>query len=350
MKLEKRLKAFADLGKILRDFVQGSFNGADKGMLEKIVDKASYENPWFVKEHILYAFRSIGEMLHEAELKKWIKKYPELTEGRFNARRVGVVMAGNIPAVGFHDFLCVLMSGHHFAGKLSSQDQVILPGLAGILTDLEPGFKDSISFTEGILENFDAIIATGSDNSARYFEYYFGRYPSIIRKNRNGIAVLNGNENDEDLSRLAKDIFLYFGLGCRNVSKLYVPQNYDFDKLVKNFRKYEYVIDNHKYRNNYDYFKSIYMINQEEYHDNGFVLLKEDRRIASPVSVLLFEKYNDTESVNSIIEERKEEIQCIVSKLKDIKNKKIEFGQSQDPGISDYADDIDTMRFLNFLN
>ncbi len=350
MNLEKRCIAFAQLGKKIHAYLEGEANEDEHDLLNGIIKKAAQENPWFTIKHIEHALAAVGRMLEEKQLHRWMAKYPELSVKKQNTRKIGVVMAGNIPGVGFHDFLCVLMAGHKFQGKLSGQDKVLMPALARMLLGIEPGFGDMIHLTEDRLQGFDAVIATGSNNTARYFEYYFGKYPSIIRKNRNGVAVLDGNESKIEREKLGDDVFLYFGMGCRNVSKIYLPEQYDIAMLLPCFEKYGPVIDNHKYRNNYDYFKSIYLINRESFFDNGFVLLKEDPRIASPVSVLFFERYNDPMDLQSLLSQRDEEIQCIVSSSSTFKISSIPFGSTQQPGLSEYADDIDTMKFLLELN
>jgi hypothetical protein len=265
-------------------------------------------------------------------------------------KKVAVVMAGNIPLVGFYDFMCVLISGNIFIGKLSSQDKFLLPAIAKELTNIEPSVSKYIVFTEERLPAFVAVIATGSNNSSRYFEYYFGKYPHIIRKNRNSIAILNGKESKEDIDFLADDIFLYFGLGCRNVTKIFVPEGYDFTMLKKALRKYKDCLSMHsKYMNNYDYNKSIFLINQIPHTDLGFCLLKEDVSIASPISVLNYEYYINISDVINSISINRDNIQCLVAG-KTYTNYTVPFGKSQQPELFDYADGVDTMEFLISLN
>jgi hypothetical protein len=350
MKVESRFRAFIKLGEILRNFKGDDPKDKNHEIIQKAVRKAGYENPWFIRKHIDFALNAIGEMLKEESLKKYLEMYPELSSVEIKPKTVGVVMAGNIPLVGFHDFLCVLISGNKFLGKLSSHDEILLPAIAAILENISDDFKDNIAFANKGLENFDAIIATGSNNTSRYFEYYFGKYPNIIRKNRNGVAVLTGDETSDELKALAQDILLYFGLGCRNISKIFIPGDYNIEMLLSQMLDFEYVIDNHKYHNNYDYFKSIYLINKEKYFDNGFLLLKEDDRIASPVSVVFFERYSGIENPKQIIKNNAENIQCVVSKNKGIAGNVIGFGQTQKPALWEYADDVDTLRFLISLN
>ena len=270
--------------------------------------------------------------------------YPLLQEKR-NAKRIGVITAGNIPLVGFHDFLSVLISGNIFVGKLSSKDDKLLPNVIDLLIEIEPKFKNYIFISENKLENFDAVIATGSNNSARYFEYYFGKYPHIIRKNRNSVAVITGNETTVDLQLLADDIFLYFGLGCRSVSKLFLPDGYNLDNIFRNSLKYKEVINHNKYANNYDYNRAIYLLNLTEFKDNGIMLMKEDINMASPISVVYFENYSKLETIKQRLDIEKDNIQCIVAD-KTVINEAIPFGESQKPQLWDYADNVDTINFL----
>jgi len=249
-------------------------------------------------------------------------------------------MAGNIPLVGFHDFLSVLITGNKVLAKLSSNDTVLLPFLAKKLIEIEPGFAELIEFTEERLSNFDAVIATGSNNTARYFEYYFGKYPSIIRKNRNSVAILTGNETPEQLDALAEDIFRYFGLGCRNVSKLFLPKDYNFDPFFNAMYGWKEIINNNKYINNYDYNKAVYLMSNIELLDNEFLLLKEDNGFSSPISVVFYQYYESEDELRKYLSENKEHIQAIVSE------KDIPFGAAQKPQLWDYADGVDTVSFL----
>jgi hypothetical protein len=254
-------------------------------------------------------------------------------------------MAGNIPLVGFHDFLCALISGNNVQIKLSSKDSKLIKYLVGYIERIEPSFQGRITFKER-LEGFDAIIATGSDNSARYFEYYFGKYPNIIRKNRTSCAILTDAESDQEIANLGIDIFSYFGLGCRNVSKLYVPTDYDFINLLSRLESFKEIIHHHKYCNNYDYQKSILLVNGVQHLDNGFLLLQENEKLVSPISVLYYERYVDESDLRNKLKVNAEKIQCIVGKVKPAE---IPFGQAQYPNVWDYADQIDTLKFLSEL-
>jgi hypothetical protein len=269
--------------------------------------------------------------------------------GTGGSKKVGLILAGNIPLVGFHDVLCVLASGNHALIKSSTQDARLIKQVLKRLIAIEPAFENKFTFVEK-LDNFDAVIATGSNNTSRYFEYYFGKVPNIIRKNRNSVAVLNGDETAEQLHKLGHDIFDYFGLGCRNVSKVLVPNGYDFTPFFEAIEPYHNIIHHHKYHNNYDYNKSIYLVNRDHHLDNGFLILKEDKSFTSPLAVLFFEYYEDIVSVQTTLAQENKNIQCIVSDVAlDVNNQVVTFGQSQHPALWDYADGIDTMDFLTKL-
>ncbi len=347
--LDTRKNAFTALGKVLDDFIGGKLENTDKGeFLNKKIDKASIENPWFDKTSILNAFNGISLMLKKEKLTYWLTKYESRIVNSVIPKDIAVIMAGNLPLVSFHDFLCVLITGHNFIGKLSTNDQVLPVALADLLINIEPSFKDKINFTSGILQDFDAVIATGSDNSSRYFEYYFGKYPHIIRKNRNSIAVLDGSEDKDSLKALSKDIFMYYGMGCRNVSKLLVPENYSFTTFFESIDSWRSIMDFYKYKNNYDYNKALFLVNKTEHFDNGFLLVKKDERLSSPLAVLYFQKYYSEKNITNYITNNKDSIQCVVSKSYDKTNTTniVPFGKSQYPELWDYADGIDTIDFL----
>ncbi len=344
MTLDDRLSSFVKLGELLR--LYPGTGDADADCLRPLSDAvptAVAENGWFTSDHITIALNAIGEILRPEHLAAWIKPYRLMMKPA--TKTIGVVMAGNIPAVGFHDFLCVLVSGNRLAAKLSTGDARLIPAMATILEADNPGWKDLISLTTGRLDDFDAIIATGNNNSSRYFDYYFNKYPNIIRSNRNSVALLTGHETREELQNLANDIFLYFGMGCRNVSKIFVPERFDFEQLPGAFTKYDHFCNHNKYRNNYDYMKSIFLINKVPFLDTGSLLIVENPAIASPISVLHFERYSSLEEVIALLADRKEEIQCVVSAA-DTGMPFVKPGLAQSPALWDYADGIDTMRFL----
>ncbi len=338
MTLKERIESFSDLGRILRD----SLEGADKrysSELKKLIIDQQYRNPWFTPENVTMAIQSVADELTFENLKLWMERYPELGSDNHSAN-IGLVMAGNIPIVGFHDFLSVIITGNNLIAKTSSKDPELIVFISNILCDINPGFKKKITFAEGLLRGFDSVIATGSDNSSRYFEYYFGKYPHIIRRNRNSVAIIEGNETEEELSRLGSDVFSYFGLGCRNVSKIYLPSGYDITKMSLNWSRYSAIINHNKYANNYDYNKAIFLVNKEEFVDTGYLLFKENNTISSPVAVLYFELYNSLNDVFQEVEDRMGTIQCIIGK------RNIPFGKAQSPHLWDYADGIDTVDFL----
>jgi hypothetical protein len=338
MTLERRIRSFAALGKIIRETLAGENNLYSERLLS-IVQKQQFKNSWFTPENVREALNAIAGELTEDNLSRWASAYPSL-ENEKDHFRVGLIFAGNIPMAGFHDFLSVLMSGNSLVAKTSSKDPDLIPFMGEILCDFEPEFKGRIEFAEGLLKGFDAVIATGSNNSSRYFEYYFGKYPNIIRKNRNSLAVLKGDENSDELTALGKDIFTYFGLGCRSVSKLYIPYDYNITGLADFWTGYSSSINHSGYANNYDYNKAIYLVNRQKFHDSGFLLMKEDDKLASPVSVLYYEYYSDERELKSKTGKLKDNIQCIIGK------EYTPFGNAQSPHLWDYADEIDTMEFL----
>ncbi|MDB5124182.1 MAG: hypothetical protein JWP94_2311 [Mucilaginibacter sp.] len=331
----RSIEAISELGKQL-------INPGEQ-LLAVINDERQF-NAWFTPESVLNAVKAIGKMLNREDLASWLVRYD--VDYNRTSKKVGLILAGNIPLVGFHDVLCVLITGNHALIKASSQDARLIKRVLEMLADIEPEFKGRYSFVER-LEGFDAIIATGSNNTSRYFEYYFGKVPNIIRKNRNSVAVLTGNETAEQLHELGHDIFDYYGLGCRNVSKVLVPKGYLFNFFFESIEAYQSIINHHKYNNNYDYNKSIYLVNSDKHFDNGFLLLKEDERLASPLAVLYYEYYEDIESVQNLLDRESDNIQCIVSNAPlQVKPQLVDFGMSQQPALWDYADGVDTMAFL----
>ncbi|AYL96304.1 acyl-CoA reductase [Mucilaginibacter celer] len=336
--IKHSINSFTELGRQLL---------APDAVLTNLINNEQYHNAWFTPDSVAEAVKAIGNMLNTADLEAWFSKYD--LENNKPAKKVGLILAGNIPLVGFHDVLCVISSGNKALIKASSQDARLIKAVLEKLVAIDPSFADSYSFVER-LEGFDAVIATGSNNSSRYFDYYFGKVPNIIRKNRNSIAVLSGNETAEQLFDLGHDILDYFGLGCRNVSKVLVPEGYDFTFFFESIENHKAIINHHKYNNNYDYNKSIYLVNGDKHFDNGFLMVKEDDRLTSPLSVLFFGYYNDVADAENIITQNTENIQCVVSELPlQITNQIVTFGQSQQPALWDYADGVDTMEFLSNL-
>lgn len=317
-------------------------NEAFYGKLQDLITLSRSHNGWYTEEQVLFALQSWTKALTPDNLDKWLSAYPIDT---IAPKTVGLILAGNIPLVGFHDFLSVLITGHRALVKTSSNDQYLLPFLAKYLIAVEPRFAEHIKFTDGKLENFDAVIATGSNNTARYFEYYFKDKPAIIRKNRNSAAILTGDETKEDLTALGEDIFRYFGLGCRNVSKLFVPEGYDFKLFFEAMYNYADVIHYEKYANNYDYNKAVFLMSNFKLLDNGFLTIKEDTGYASPISSVFYEYYSDRAQLEQRLADDRELLQCVVSK--DGTGNYTAFGQTQQPALWDYADNVDTVAFLS---
>ncbi|HMK05934.1 MAG TPA: acyl-CoA reductase [Flavobacterium sp.] len=349
MTLENKKSAFIELGKFLKQFSENE-SVKDNSVINNnlffddfndLIKLSQSHNGWYTNENVLFAIQSWAEALTAENLNKWLSAYDF---SKVNTKTVGLVLAGNIPLVGFHDFLSVLISGHKVLVKTSSNDQHLLPFLAKYLISVAPELKNYISFIEGKLENFDAVIATGSNNTARYFEYYFKDKPSIIRKSRNSVAVLNGKETKEQMIALGEDIFRYFGLGCRNVSKIFIPKGYNFDLFFNGMFPYSDVIKYEKYANNYDYNKAVFLMSNFNLLDNEFLIIKEDQSYASPISSVFYEYYEDLEQITARLENESEQIQCIVSDNL-IKNS-VSFGQTQKPNLWDYADNIDSISFL----
>lgn len=327
MNLVERIDLMVELGKYLQ---------SDHEDLQITKQKAFEKNGWFTTEFINHAIKNIiTEFLQKDKLEGWVKSY--YLDDNISPKNVGIVMAGNIPLVGFHDFLSVFISGHKQTIKLSSKDDVLLRHITGKLFEWQPQIHNSISFAD-MLKGCDAYIATGSNNTARYFDYYFGRYPNIIRHNRTSVAILTGNESAEELKQLADDVHLYFGLGCRNVTKIYIPQGYDFLPLLNAFKKYAYFSDHTKYRNNYDYNLALLIMNNAYYMTNESLLLVENEQLFSPISQLNYSFYTDKNDLRKNLE-NDENIQCIVGD-------NIAFGKAQQPSLTGYADGIDTMQFL----
>ena len=329
MNLQQRIDLLVKLGEYIK---------SDNTFLQQAKENAGRQNGWFIPAFIDLSINNIASsFLQRDKLNAWTKAY-QLQDENTSPKKVGIVMAGNIPLVGFHDLLCVFITGHIAYVKLSSKDQVLLKHLVETMTSWNEELTQLIFFSD-MLKGCDAYIATGSNNSAGHFAYYFGKYPNIIRRNRTSVAVLTGKETSEELEKLADDVYLYFGLGCRNVTKVFVPDNYDFIPLLTIFKKYNYLADHHKYKNNYDYNLAILLLNKKVYMSNESVLLIEDVSAFSPISQLNYEYYsNENELTESL--QQNDELQCIVGK------NLVPFGHSQNPALEDYADGVDTMRFL----
>lgn len=343
---------FIELGKFLAQFeANGScrndavlYNDLFFDDFEALIHLSQSHNGWYTPEQVYFAVQSWAQALTEQNLNQWLSKY-DLSLAK--PKTVGLILAGNIPLVGFHDLLSVLVTGQKALVKTSSSDQKLLPFLAKYLMAVCPDLQNDITFVDGKLENFDAVIATGSNNTARYFEYYFKDKPSIIRKSRNSVAVLDGSESKEQLVALGEDIFRYFGLGCRNVSKLFIPKGYNFDLFFNGMFPHQDIIKYEKYANNYDYNKAVFLMSNFKLLDNEFLTIKEDSGYASPISSVFYEFYDDLSQVRSKLENDRDQIQCIVSN--GLIENSVAFGQTQKPALWDYADNVDTIQFLTGL-
>lgn len=351
MELQKRIEAFAALGDFLRQFSTKGISMNEKVpynqdffnrfMME--IENAQQYNGWFTKENILFSFEQWALNLNKQTLDNWVKPYPFQKPAE---KTIAIITAGNIPLVGFHDFLSVLITGHKVLVRQSSSEKSFLPLISDYLIALNPEFKERISFTEDKVSGFDAVIATGSNNTARYFEYYFEKYPHIIRKNRNSVAVLRGDETKEELFLLGQDIFQYFGLGCRSVSKLLVPSGYDFNPFFEAILPYHNLMELKKYENNYTYNKAVYLMSEFKLLENGFLMLMEDPSYSSPIASLFYEYYDKEETLEIRLSQDAGQIQCVIGKGKEIY---VPFGGSQCPKLDDYADGIDTLSFISSL-
>ncbi|MFM7234998.1 MAG: acyl-CoA reductase [Flavobacteriales bacterium] len=309
--------------------------------MNQLIETHIHHNGWFTQNNIRKALFAWGEELQAKKINQWLDQYAWAEEGI--PKKVGIICAGNLPLVGLHDVLSVILGGHIAYVKMSSDDRLLMPALLKLLMRLDESVLNQLVFAEGRMNDMEAIIATGSNNTSRYFEQYFGHLPHIIRKSRTSVAILSGNETDDELKALGNDVFDYFGLGCRNVSKVYLPEGFDINRLFNALYSFNDIIHHHKYANNYDYNKAVWLLNSEKLLDNGFILLKEERSLASPTGSLYYEFYADEGQVREELALRSEEIQCVVSR------KDVPFGHSQRPALWDYADGVDTLSFLTEL-
>lgn len=344
MNTEKLILGLCKLGDYLKDFLDKEPTVAlgNEDELAVVLKLAEVENPWFTQKNQRFALKHWAELLNEENIKKWLYGY-RISK---TSKKVGLILAGNIPMVGFHDVISVIIANHIPLIKLSSKDKRVIPFLLKKWND----FSDQSVGFELVerLENFDAVIATGSNNTARYLEYYFKNHLSIIRKNRTSVAVLGGKETDEELKLLAEDIFRYFGLGCRNVTKLFIPENFEISRLFENFIGFKDIINHHKYANNYDYNRAIYLLNLDLFWDNNFVMLKEDEQLFSPLSVINFSRYKNLNEVKNYIADNDKDIQAIVARA-ELGFDSVDFGSAQYPSLDTYADKVDTMKFLEVI-
>ena len=335
MNLKERISLFSTLGNLIAN--------KDNPTINTSFDSIKTSNPWFSEENISLSLSSVSKMLNEEALINWTSKYD--FKSKSNKSKVFIIMAGNLPLVGFHDFLSVLISGNIAVIKLSSKDNILPKILIEIMISIDSRIADFINIVDNIIDlNIDAVIATGSDNSSKYFNYYFKGFKSIIRKNRRSVAILDGSESENQLESLAVDVFSYFGLGCRSVSKIYIPTDYDLNKLFKSFFKYNSIINHLKYANNYDYNKALFLLNKEIFLENGFLIITENAALHSAIGVLHYEFFSNESDVLQDLKLQNDHIQCVVSA------NHVLYGETQFPNLSDYADNVDTLKFLSELN
>ncbi len=327
MEIQARIAGFVALGNHLMN--------PNNPSLEEVKQRAQSENAWFLPEFIEASIQQIcKQFLKEAALNKWVAMYPSISN-QFTHKKLGIVMAGNIPMVGFHDLLSALIAGHIAVVKLSSKDKVLMEYIITTLQEIEPLWNDQIIIQEQ-LKNCDAYIATGSNNTSQYFEHYFGRFPHIIRKNKTSIAVLDGTETQEELDLLANDMMLYFGMGCRNVTQIWVPEDYNFEALLASLKRYDFVLDNHKYKHNFDYQLALLMMTRQYYMNTGSILLSENPSPFAAISQIHYQFYTPGKLPTFNLEE----IQCVVGKGG------LKLGSLQAPQLDQYADGVDTLAFL----
>ena len=346
MNLNNRITLFVKLGRFFSDYINNNLESLERNKFDKAINESILHNSFFSKKNILKSLLSWSNVLTKKSIHNFLSNY--LIKIKKREKKIAIIMAGNIPLVGFHDFFCVIISGNFAVIKLSSKESHLFKFILSFLVKENPDFSTKFDVVENKLQIFDAVIATGNNISANQFELYFKKYPKIIRKNRHSIAILNGNETKKEIELLANDIFYYYGLGCRNVSKIFIPNNYNLDILFKSFVLWNEVINKNSYSNNYNYYRAIYLLNKEVFFDNGFVLLKESEKIGSPVGTIYFEYYKSDNQIKEMIKKNNEKIQCIVSNNNYPKT--IKFGETQMPNLNDFADDIDTFNFLLKLN
>ncbi|HCC71011.1 MAG TPA: acyl-CoA reductase [Bacteroidales bacterium] len=337
--LQQRINAFTRLGYIMKDAASPEPSSAEAEKLRKVMDRQQQHNIWFTPDNVIRSVEAIAKMLEKDKLEKWLEQY-KIPYNPVSIKTIAVIMAGNIPLVGFHDFLCTLITGNRILARTSSKDSELIRTVAEILCRINSRFSENIIFTDRILSGYDAIIATGSDNTSRYFEYYFGKKPHIFRKNRNSVAILSKHTDEKDIRSLAIDIFSYYGLGCRNVSKLFIEEGMNINDLSYYWQQWSQLLCHSPYANNYLYNKSLLNINKQEYIDTGFSLLTPGTSLTSPVSVIHYDLFNNMKSLMEELHLQADKIQCIVSE------NHIAFGQTQFPGPGEYADNTDTLDFI----
>ena len=346
MNINSRIKLLSKLGRFFSDYLKKNNNEFDEIIfrnVDKKIEEVKHQNSFFDLDNIKNCFAYWAQKLDEKNLKK-LEPNCKIE----NSKNILIIMAGNIPLVGFHDFLCVFISGHKSIIKKSSKDSVLYNLIFKILLSWEPKFENCFTIVERVNLEIDAVIATGSNTSTHFFEKYFKKYPKIIRRNRNSVAILKGNESQDDLKKLMKDIFLYYGLGCRSVSKIFIPMDYNLDRIFKASIDWKKILNNNSYYNNYIYNKSLFLLNGEKFYDNGLVILKESKKLGSPISVLYYEKYESLDKLKKYLDASQDKLQCVVSN--NLVKNSTKFGMTQSPSLLEFADNINTVDFLLKVN
>lgn len=345
MEMKSRISALIKIGEALERVVRNQPSTVAEQRLHEVMGTCKNSNGWFTPVFVHHRLTQLSATLRANILEKWVSNY-ELKDGV--PKNILCVLAGNIPLAGFDDLLAVLITHHRFVGKLSSDDKVLFPAVLSLIIETAPELESQIEIAATKVKDVDAVIATGSNNTARYFEYYFGKYPHIIRKNRNSVAVLTGEESREELKLLGDDVFTYYGLGCRNVTKLFVPRAYPLNLLFESWLdRGEALLNNTKYMNNYEYHRTLFLLNNEQFLDNNFFIVKEDDQLVSPPGVLYFQYYDTIAEVEQFVTLQKEQIQIVVGNYTTIAD--TTFGKAQLTMPWDYADGVDTVDFLNKL-
>lgn len=329
--------ALIELGKELKAYTNNLLDDRLSLEYDEVIARAEINNPWFIKTFVLQALGVWADALTENGVDKWLKSYPQ---GK-TAKNISVIGAGNIPLVAFHDCISVLASGHNLWLKCSTDDEILLPFIINRLLSFEKSLENSLELKTQGLQKADALIATGSNNSARYFEYYFRHMPMILRKNRSSVAVITDEVSNETLESLADDMFSYFGKGCRSVGKLFVPENFNIQRVFENSVKYSYFKNHNKYVNNFDYHRAIYLMNQDKFLENDFFVIRESDKMHAPVGVCFYERYSDLDKVKEKVNALSDELQ-VISGL----DESAAIGCNQMTTLLDYADGVDTMEFL----
>lgn len=334
--------AFTNLSSILNNYCNRNQKDKYYSLIETSVYQAEIHNPWFIERFVRIMLSHIAEMTNKESIEKLIDDDFKPAQ---KPKKVLVIAAGNIPMVSFHDVLCVLLSGHYLVFKPSSKDKILMKTIFNILNDIDATIKERVFIQDDVISSkeIDAVIATGTNNTAAYIHQYFSKYPRIVRNNRTSVAIIDNITTDDELKKLADDILLYFGMGCRNVSKLFVPDDFDIQRIFKALVEYGYFMQHHKYMNNYEYYRSIYLLNRESFLENNFLILKETASLHAPVANLFYEKYKNINDVHQFIQQHKDEIQCVVGK------NYVPFGKAQFPDILEFADGINTKEFLMSL-